>query len=289
MADSTLAYPAISRRFLPLGRMISKLYPGMGVDLMQAEMPYSSEEYLALLSFYTLAAFTVTSVSSFLIMFLMGSFRTQSLFFPLALGLIFAVGAYGYFVSYPKMVVGSKTREVDRVLLYAMRHFLIKVKSGMPMYEAMIGLAQGPYGVISAEFQKTIKQINSGIAEEDVLEKLALRNPSFQFRRTIWQIANSVRAGSDFSPVLEGIVATLAWEQRTAVRKFGSELNTVALMYLMTTIIFPALTVTFLIVLGSFSGVTVPQSVFVMVILGVMGFQFFFLNFIRARRPVFED
>lgn len=84
-------------------------------------------------------------------------------------------------------------------------------------------------------------------------------------------------------------ISTLAWEHRTAVRRFGSELNTVALMYLMTTIIFPALTVTFLIVLGSFSGITVPQALFVVIIIAVLAFQFFFINFIKTRRPVFEE
>jgi pilus assembly protein TadC len=261
----------------------------MSVDLMQAEMSYSPEEYLGLLCLYTIIVSVVTIVCSTLILFIGGNLTLKSIPIPLVLALLFSVGAYGYFSNYPKLLVDKKTRNIERVLLYAMRHFLIKIKSGMPIYESLIGIAQGPYGSISSEFQRTIKQINSGIAEEDALEKLALRNPSFHFRRTIWQIANSVRAGSDFVPVLEGIVSTLAWEQRTAVRRFGSELNTVALMYLMTTIIFPALTVTFLIVLGSFAGISVPQFIFILVIMVVMLFQFFFINFVKVRRPVFED
>jgi len=289
VAENRLVYPAISKKFIPLGRILSKLYPGMSIDLMQAEMPYSPEEYLSLLCLYTVIVLAVTVGCSTLLLFIGNNLAPKSFPIPVVLGLVFSVGAYGYFSNYPKFRVDKKTRSIERVLLYAMRHFLIKIKSGMPIYESLVGIAQGPYGSISSEFQKTIKQINSGMAEEDALEKLALRNPSFYFRRTVWQIANSVRAGSDFGPVLEGIVSTLAWEQRTAVRRFGSELNTVALMYLMTTIIFPALTVTFLIILGSFSGISIPQFVFIFVIMAVILFQFFFINFIKVRRPVFEE
>ena len=289
MAERKLIYPAISNKFTPLGRALSKIFPGLSVDLMQAEMPYSPEEYLGLLSLYSVIVFLITLSISVMILVSSESLVVGTLLLSLGLALFLSVLAYWYFLLYPKLVVMNKTREVERLLLYSMRHFLIKIKSGIPIYDAMVGIAQGPYGLISEEFQKTIKQINSGMAEEDAIEKLALRNPSFHFRRTVWQIANSVRAGSDFVPVLEGIVSTLAWEQRTAVRRFGSELSTVALMYLMTTIIFPALTVTFLIVLGSFSGITVPQSLFAVIIISVLAFQFLFMNFIKTRRPVFEE
>jgi flagellar protein FlaJ len=289
VAEKKLVYPAISKKFIPLGRFLSKLYPGLKINLMQAEMPYEPEEYLAILSLYAVLFFLVTVTASFSVLILTQNLVLETTILSFIVGLFVSVLAYWYFSVYPRFIVIQKTRQVEKFLLYSMRHFLIKIKSGIPIYESMVGIALGTYGPISEEFKKTIKQINSGMSEETAIEKLALRNPSFYFRRTVWQIANSIRAGTDFSPVLEGIVSTLAWEQRTSVRRFASELNTVALMYLMTTIIFPALLVTLLIVFGSFSGIVVPQSLFVLVILVVLAFQFFFLNFIKVRRPVFEE
>jgi NAD(P)-dependent dehydrogenase (short-subunit alcohol dehydrogenase family) len=46
---------------------------------------------------------------------------------------------------------------------------------------------------------KAVKEIATGTEEVVALENMALRAPSTFFRRTIWQITNNIRAGSDTS------------------------------------------------------------------------------------------
>lgn len=287
MADSFL--PSLSKRMLAFSRELVRFFPGMNVDLFQAEIESTPDDYLATGLMYSVIAFFITFVAATSMLYLYRALEVRSFIGSLGIAIGFGAVEFWYFTAFPKLKVSGKVREVERVLLFAMRHLLIKIKSGMPLYNSMVGIAQGPYGVITNEFKRAVKEINSGVPEEEAIEKMALRNPSFFFRRTIWQVANSLRAGSDFSPVLEDIVSTLAWEQRTRVRQFGSELSTMALMYLMTTIIFPALSIVFLIVLGSFAGIKVPQITFFIISGSIILFQLFFINFIRMRRPVFEE
>lgn len=289
MAEIKLAYPAISKKFVPFGRQLAKFFPTLAVELYQAELEFSVEEYLSLLFVYAGLVFFFTTAASDIVFLALGSLDASTFLISLGLGALFAMVAFSYFFSFPRLVLGDKIRGIEKTILYAMRHLLIKIKAGMPLYNAMVSIASGPYGTVSEEFQKAVKQINSGASEEESIEKLALRNPSFHFRRTVWQIANSLRAGSDFSPVLESIVNTLSWEQRTLIRKFGSELNSIALMYLMTTIIFPALSITFLIVMGSFAGFKIPETIFYLVTVALVIFQVFFIQFLKVRRPVFEE
>jgi flagellar protein FlaJ len=168
VAEKKLLTPAISKKFIPLGKMLSKLYPGLDVDLMQAEMSYEKGEYMGVVLLYAIIVFVVSLPVLLSLLYLTENLVSETAMFSLALSLAFSLVSYWYFSFYPKMVSLQKTREVERVLLYAMRHFLIKIKSGISIYESMVGIAQGPYGIISDEFQKTVKQINSGmiISEE---------------------------------------------------------------------------------------------------------------------------
>lgn len=284
-----LIYPIISKKFIPLGRGMLKFFPGLDVQIFQADLDIKPEEYISLLFVYAITIFLFTTASASFVLYTMHTLGLSGLVVAIIVGLIFSLISSGYFMTYPGRAVQNKVRGVERQLLYSMRHLLIKIKSGISIYDALNGIARGPYGIVSDEFKKAIRQINAGQSEDKAIEKLALSNSSFYFRRAIWQMANSLRAGSDFAIVLEGMISDLAWEQRTHMRRFGSELNSIALMYMMTTIIFPALTITFLIVIGSFTGIAVPQNAFFLVVLVVFVIQLFILYFIKSRRPAFED
>ncbi len=183
-------------------------------------------------------------------------------------------------------MIAKKIKDIDKNLLFALRNMEVQVSSGISLFDSLVSIAEGNYGVISDEFKKAIKKISTGKSEVEALEELILKNPSLYFRRIIWQITNSLRSGSDLSSTLKVIVDDLSYEKIVSIRKYGSQLNPMAMMYMMLAVIFPSLGVSFLMILSSFSNIQLTEMVF-WLILGFTGFfQLMFIGFIKSKRPV---
>ncbi|MEM7825363.1 MAG: type II secretion system F family protein, partial [Candidatus Aenigmatarchaeota archaeon] len=195
-----------------------------------------------------------------------------------------------YVVFYPKKILREKIRLLEKDLLYALRHLLIQVRSGVTLFNAMVSVAAGDYGLISEEFEEAVREINAGVSEIDALEAMSWRNPSLYFRRVIWQLVNGMRAGSDIATTLREIVNGLAIDQRIEIRKYGAQLNPMALAYLMLAVIIPTLGITFLIILSSFFNLNILPLDLVLYfgLAFLVFFQYMFIGLIKVRRPSME-
>jgi flagellar protein FlaJ len=185
---------------------------------------------------------------------------------------------------YPRIVAKRRMRELEKNLVPALRHLLIEVKSGVPLFNAMAGITKG-YGEVSIEFKHIIKDINTGAKEVDALNDAVKRNPSFSFRRGLWQISNAITSGADIGDALQAIIDDLTKEQITAIRRYGQELNPWTMIYMVAAVIIPSLGVTFLVVISAFSGAIIPKIIYPMIAAFLLGFQLFFMNFVKSKRP----
>jgi pilus assembly protein TadC len=165
---------------------------------------------------------------------------------------------------------------------------LIQVKSGVPLFDALVSISNGNYGLISKEFKICTKKISTGLDQTIALEELALRNPSLHFRRIVWQITSAIKTGANLGETLDSIVYNLSQEQKVMIRKYGSQLNPLAMMYMMLAVIIPSLGITFLIIFSAFSGVAVTEMVFYGILFALAFFQFTFIGIVKSRRPAIE-
>lgn len=275
---------SLSKRFLFLGAALSKFMPSLKLNLYQAEIPLLPREYISLAIFSSFFYFILVFSLTFFVGALAGS---RDFLFSLFIGFIFSSFVYFYLLMYPKLVASRRVRSIERDVLTALQHMLIEVKSGVPLFNAMVGVSEG-YGKVSEEFKKIVKEINAGVKENDALDEASQKNPSIHFRRALWQIANALRSGSDVAKALDAIVENLAADQVIAVRKYGQELNPYTMMYMLVAVILPTLGVTFLIILSSFTGLVIPKVMFLLILLAVALFQFFYMGLIKTKRPVME-
>jgi archaeal flagellar protein FlaJ len=141
------------------------------------------------------------------------------------------------------------------------------------------------YGEVSVEFQRIVKRVNSGIPEVDVLAEASRTIPSEQFRKVLWQISNAIKVGSDVSDALRSILDDLMKEQINKIHKYGQELSPWTMMYMMGAVILPSLGITMLIVITSFLNVFIPKLILPVILLALIIFQVFFMNFVASRRP----
>ncbi len=279
---------AMSKKFLGVANSIKGAYPHLKLELDQIEAGIRPEEYIA----YSLANSALTFLLIFVPLVAVLSLtigleaRTLAVMLTVCIALVYM--NFFYAMLTPKMLVNRKVREIDKDLLFALRHLLVKVRSGVGLFDGMRGIARGNYGEVSNEFRKIVVEISSGKSEGMVLENAAYKNPSQYFRRAIWQIASSMKAGADVSSTLSVVVVNLSQDQRILIRKYGAELNPFALVYMMTTVIMPTLGITFLIILSSFTGIPISNEIFYAIFGFLCIFQYMFMGMIKTRRPAVD-
>jgi len=277
----------ISKPFYGVSGKLSKIFPDLGVKLDQAEIKIQPREYLAIACFCfwfwpTIIFYPLLILSWF------AAFPGNFIFIIATISLIVGVLSFVYIILYPHLIVNRKTRDLEKNLLFALRHLLIQVKSGVPLFDGLVSVSKGDYGLIAEEFKSSVKKISTGLSETASLEELIFKNPSLHFRRVIWQITNAMRTGADLGNTLEAIVQNLSDEQKVAIRRYGSQLNPLSMMYMMTAVILPSLGITFLVLLSTFTGVPVSEILFWLILVVLAVFQFMFIGIVKNRRPAIE-
>ena len=277
---------AVSRHYMGAGERLERFFPGLRYSLEQAEFRIDHREWVSLGLYCALVYFSVT-FSAMLSIFIIAKL---SLLRALALaalsGMGVGVAVFFYFGSYPKLYVARRVKAIEQHLPHALRHLLIQVRSGMPLYSSVVSVSRRDYGQLSNEFRAVVKEIDTGRSEIDALDAMARRNPSLHLRRIMWQITNSMRTGADIGATLKEIVDTMMTEQKVEIKNYGATLNPLALFYMMTVVIFPTLGIVFLLVMSSFVGLAMDLRLILGGILAfIFIFQIMFIGIVKTKRP----
>lgn len=275
----------LSKPFLWLSSRLVKATPTLSRSLIEADIEMKDREYMAIALF--------SSLFWFLLIFVLFSIMSLAFnrgFLPVAFGFSLLLGgvSFMYISLYPNLIISKKNNDIERNLLFAIRHMLIQVKSGVSLFDALVSISKSNYGLISEEFGKCTKEISTGKEEVRALEELTFKTPNVNFKRVVWQIVNSLKAGGDVGNVLGILAQNLSEDHKVSIRKYGSQLSPMALMYLMLTVIMPTLGITFLIIFSTFSGAQVPESIFYVILFVLTIFQFMFIGLVKSRRPSVE-
>lgn len=273
----------LEKFLLPLGQKSRVLVPSIEEDLLMARMTdQDPDEYLA----YSIMKASQIGIGLGLAAVTIGLYTNMDLF--LRGGLVVApVLTLLLFLSFgyqPKIKAKEISRNIEKNLPYALRHMLIEVSSGISLYEAMVSVSKD-YEKASDEFEKIVSDIQGGKDQVEAIENSIARTPSQMYRRTQWQIINSVKSGANVTETLESLVDTIVEEQKLEVQNYGEDLQPFILMYLMLAVILPSLGVTLMIVLSSFTGFGIGTLMFYLILGGLVVFQLFFINLIKSRRP----
>jgi len=271
--------------FLGIGEFVVPFFPFLEMHLKQTDSEVDVREYLTM---------CVISTSILFLMF--------GLLFSMSIGTYEKKGAfvYGYLVAafvalfvflqqvmYPKMLANKKIKNIEINLLPATQNMLVQLNSGVPLFDILVNISRGDYGEVSKEFERAVKEINAGKSQIDALEELAVRNPSLFFRRMIWQLVNGMKSGANLSRVVQEAIRSISEEQLLQIQRYGSQLNPLAMFYMLVAVIIPALGMTFLIVISSFIGLgeDMAKYVFFALYTVIFLFQIIFIGTIKSRRP----
>ena len=278
----------LSRPFLGVGNKLHILFPYLDIKLLQAGIQIKSREYLSVAVFSAAIWFALTMSILLAVNLVAKNLPPNFIVISILFSSLISFVSFFYINFYPSTIVAKKIKNIDKNLLFALRHLLIQVKSGVTLFDALVSVSKGNYGLISAEFTKATKSIATGVPQTVSLEEIAYKNPSLYFRRTMWQLMNAVTAGADVGNSLEVLVESLSNEHKVAIRKYGSQLNPLAMMYMMFAVIMPTLGITFLIIFSTISRFQLSETLFYLILVFLFIFQFALTGLIKGMRPVVE-
>ncbi len=281
---------SIAKKMPGIGNIVAMMFPAIKADLIRADIKFTPKEYGAI-------AFVVAG-SNIILLAVIGKLievaaKAKGINADLTIFIVLScllVGIASFFsvVMNPKVISTRKVRALDNNLIPALRQLLIEVRSGVTLFQAMSSVTEG-YGEVSVEFKRIVEHINVGVSETEALNEASKRNSSFKYRRVLWHISNSLTVGSDIAVSLSDMIEELSKEKMDDIRRYGQELNPWTMMYMMLAVVIPSLGITIAAIILSFLNITLPKMLVLPgVIIFLMCFQIFFINFVKSRRPVVE-
>ncbi|HLC36099.1 MAG TPA: type II secretion system F family protein [archaeon] len=280
-----IPFPVLKRLVAPftgVGSIISETLFFLDIQLKQANIKIDKNVYGAIIFFVFFLYFIVFTLIFLAITFFSGN---EGFILSPIVGFFFSAIVAVQLISYPSIIVKRRVREIEANLIFALRTVLIQLRAGVPLFDSIKTIASGNFGAISHVFKKAIEKIQTGENEEQVLQDLASENPSWFFRRTIWQLVNGLKTGANVADVLQEIISSMNSAQSVQIQEYGGSLRFFSLIYMMLGVIIPAIGITFLILISSFPQVQITEMFYLVFLVVLVLGQVMFLGAVKSKRP----
>jgi len=142
-------------------------------------------------------------------------------------------------IKFPSSTAKKRGTAIDKDLAFALRHMATEIRAGVGIHRTMESVVEAKYGILSEEFEKTLKDIEKGVNTEDALDALATRSPSENLSKAMRHVIRALKTGGNLSEIIESIAADVSFELRMKMRDFVERLNLIGLFYMMIGIVFP--------------------------------------------------
>lgn len=275
------------RKFRFLAVSIKNMMPGVDNSLVEAGIGISAVDYIAAGIFVTLIlVFILLGMSGLLFLVAIRRALLTARLTEILLMMIILVPAVYlvYFINYPKLQATRRRAKLDETVVFAIREIMIKVGSGVPIFNALLDVSNGDYGLVSEEFKVTVEEIQSGVPQEIALQNLSKRVPSQSLRRAVDILVNAIKSGSDVHGTLVLINDMLIKKQQSDMKTYSSELTPMSMAYMLVSVVLPSLGMSVFLILGSIGHFNTTYVLYVVPPF-LLIFQVFFMGMVSNRRP----
>ncbi len=269
--------------FYSLAEVLSHRFSDLKMKLKLAGIEKTPVEYMENAIANTIWISLTLIILIGLVMFFVT--RTDMLWL-IPIAIIVILVAFNYLMIYPDASLMRRKRELDYEIVFAGRHVLIALKSGMPLFDTFVGTSTG-YGEVSREIKKIVDKIVVGVPSTQAIREVAQETPSKYFSRVMMQIANSLASGADVADSLEAVLDQISKEQMILLKEYSQKLTPMVMFYMLFGIIVPSIGVVLAVALMSvLTGETQFSSIVLLpVFLLIVLMQFLFLGVIESSRP----
>ena len=256
-------------------------------QLMQRRMKESLYDFIQRMLIASIVVSIVIGATFLLVMLRLGVYAPVGVALALVVGLAVNRFAFVSFLRYPLRTEEIAAKNIERDILFAVRDMIISLRSGMPLYNAIVAVSTG-YGDASKEFAKITDRSQLGLSLEDAIDQTISESKSASFRRVMLQASASIKAGADIVASLQSVVDQLSQERMILLRRYGQKLNAIAMFYMLFGVILPSMGIAIATILTTFISIfTVNDALLEAAIVGILFLQVIFLQMIRGSRPAF--
>ncbi len=274
----------LGRRTFPPVMLLTPFFPSLNKTLQEIKAEFGADSYIAASLFSSL----IYGFMFFLLAFALLSFRNpaEGAVVPaLAMGFAFWLAFFFLHIYYPNIIVKKIAATENKELLYALREIIIDVEGGVPLFDSLRNISEAGYGYISLDFERVVRQIESGTPEREALKGLALRTESEFLKRAAWQMVNALESGAKMSDALEGIAISVENNIFREIKNYSTNLNFLLLIYMLVGVVAPSLGITFMILLSAFSGLGVTMESVLLSVVCTSFIQIALIGYMASTRP----
>ena len=183
-----------------------------------------------------------------------------------------------------RQAIRKREQLIDRDLLFAGQYMLVKLQSGLPLFNTLIH-ASYEKNETGRFFRRIVQDINTGSPIEEALSRGRDLCPSNNLKKILTEIVTSLKTGADVTDVLRGSLIDITRELMLEVQAYGKKLNSIMMFYMIVGTVIPSIGISLLLILLSFVGVQFNTSLLFIVAFGLLMMQGFFMAIINSARP----
>ncbi|MBN1157477.1 type II secretion system F family protein [Candidatus Woesearchaeota archaeon] len=261
--------------------LIIRKFPALRMEILKAHMKETPEQYVK--KSITLAIYASVGLDV-LVFFLFSKFNVDLILLLPILILLFIFSVL-FMLQAPKGFIRKREREINKDVLFAGRYLLVKIQSGVPLFNALIDASRG-YGVCAKYFKEIVDDINIGVPIEDALERARELNCSEKFKLILSELVTSLKTGADIVPSLTEVLTQITDEQILEIKAYNKKLNAIMMMYLIMATVMPSLGMTMFTVISGFVSFRMTPMFIFLVVFSLSLVQLFFLSIFKSIRPM---
>ncbi len=147
-----------SKMFLKAGVALKPFFSHLKINLLQVKSPNALEEHIAeaLYSGATMGMMAGVGLAAVGI----SAENMQIVYIALLAAPVLFMFSFYSALYLPRVKGMKRAKQIERELPYALRHLLIEVKSGIPLYNGLVAISE-KYGTASEEIRDIVEQINT--------------------------------------------------------------------------------------------------------------------------------
>ncbi|WP_148688856.1 type II secretion system F family protein [Methanopyrus sp. SNP6] len=170
------------------------------------------------------------------------------------------------------ILIRRRESEIARQLPYAIRQMATEVSAGLSLIESMKSISESDYGALSEEFERVVREINSGTPINVALQRMANRWDVDGLKTMVRFIVQAMESGANIAKTLMTLADEIAHELRQRYREYGHKLQALSFPYIMLTLVIPTLVTVAMLLAANLSGAfVVPPRLFGPMIAGMVG------------------
>jgi flagellar protein FlaJ len=204
-------------------------------NLLTSNINVPFRTYVSWTIFVTLISFVISAIATPIILIVngFGIPLVVRVMMMVLIPVVIAAATFLYFFFYPAQVSGSRRKNMESNLPFALTHMGAVAESGVPPYVIFKLIGEfNEYGEIAKEMRKIVRNIDTfGLDPLSAVKEVAKKTPSQEFKQILMGFVTTTESGGDLRSFLKSTSEQALFNWRIKRQRFLEQLSMYAEFY----------------------------------------------------------